>query len=139
MWYVTSTSNTLFSYISTANNFKYAKGYTYQNDMYTLNNESVTFWDITNENNKNSLNNAHYTCFNDSGECSTLAYIHFINGYTLKSISLTNNKKIEEVLKEMLSVDDVNKKSSTIKDAVEMWYQKYLFEYDNFIEDSIYC
>ena len=39
----------------------------------------------------------------------------------------------------MLHSDNVNKKNSTIKSAVDAWYKKYLGNYTSYLEDTIFC
>ena len=39
----------------------------------------------------------------------------------------------------MLYNDDVNTTNSIIKTGVDAWYKKYMLDYDDYIEDTIYC
>ena len=39
----------------------------------------------------------------------------------------------------MLSAEDVNKTNSTIKTAVDNWYQSNMTNYTDYIEDTVYC
>ena len=141
LWYTTETTNTSMSYIEVANNYKYAKGYTWDGSKYVLDNDtSVTFWNINDSDNKESINNAHYTCWNNTGECTTISYIYIINVNSLRYIDLVNGKSIDDAKNEMLYNNDVNRVNSTIKSGVDAWYKHYLLEdYDDYIEDTIYC
>ena len=147
LWYAISTSKTDMKYFRVENNYKYAKGYTYDENsgVYTLNNDSVTFFEI-NDINRTSLNNAHYTCLNTSGECTTLFYVYAMstlpnsNENEIFYIKLTEGISLEDALNEMLYNDNVNTKNSTIKSGVDAWYKQYLLEdYDEYIEDTIFC
>jgi hypothetical protein len=141
LWYTTSTSNTSMAYIKVANNYKYAKGFTWDGSKYVLDNDtSISFWDISDGTNKTSLNNAHYTCWNASGECATISYIYYITGDVPYFINLSGGKDIETALNEMLHDNGVNAINSTIKSGIDAWYKHYLLEdYDDYIEDTIFC
>ena len=39
----------------------------------------------------------------------------------------------------MLYNNDVNQINSTIKSGIDAWYKHYMLNYDNYIEDTIYC
>ena len=137
LWYTTSTSNTTMNYIKLSNVYKYSKGFTWNGSKYILDDDtSVSFWNITDSTNKTKLNNAHYTCLNDTGECETLAYIYYAPYY----IELTNGKSVEDALNEMLYDPAVNSINSTMKTGIDAWYKHYLLEeYDDYIEDTIFC
>lgn len=147
LWYTTATSNTSMTYIKVVNDYKYAKGFTYKLDpddntyKYFLNDTTaVSFWNINDSTNKTSLNNAHYTCWNTNGKCTTLSYIYYLNWATPYYINLTGGKSVEDILQEMLSSSDVNTTNSTMKSGVDAWYKKYILaDYDNYIDDTIYC
>jgi hypothetical protein len=127
--------------MSSSGNVKYSKSFTWDGSKYILNDEnSVTFSDIKDSTNRESLNNAHYTCWNTSGECTTLSYIYnSYNTYNLSYINLTNGKSIEDAINEMLYNDDVNKYDSTIKTVIDKWYENNLASYSNYLEDTIFC
>ena len=119
---------------------KYSKSFTWNGSKYFLNDEnSITFSDIKDSANRTSLNNAHYTCFNTSGECNTLAYIYAINGTSLYCINLTNGRSIEDALNEMFYNDDVNEKDSIVKKYIDNWYENNLASYSSYLEDTIFC
>ena len=141
LWYTISTSNISMTYIKVENNYKYAKGFTYDSgtNTYTLNSDSVSFWNINDSANKTSLNNHHYTCFNTTGDCTTISYIYYLSDTTPYYINLANGKSVEDALDEMLESDNVNQINSTMKTGVDAWYEKYLTEYSIYLEDTIYC
>ena len=81
-----------------------------------------------------------YTCWNTTGECTTLSYIYYVSGTTSYYVNLTDGKSIEEAKNEMLYNNDVNTINSTMKSGVDAWYKHYLLEdYDDYIEDTIFC
>ena len=146
LWYTTATTNTSMTYLICSNNYKYSKGFTWDGSKYILDNDtSVTFWNINDSTNKTSINNAHYTCWNETGECTTISYIYYISGTNLIGtkpyfINITNGKSVEDAKNEMLYDDNVNTTNSTIKSGVDAWYKHYLLEdYDDYIEDTIFC
>ena len=140
LWYTTATSNTSMTYIKDFTNVKYAKGFTYNNGTYTLNSDSVSFWNISDSTNQASINNAHYTCWNTTGECTTISYIYYILGTTPYYINITGGKSVETALNEMLHDNNVNSINSTMKTGVDAWYKEYLLEdYDDTLEDTIFC
>ena len=139
LWYATSTSATSMTYIKEVNTYKYAKGFTYENGSYKLNDESVSFWNMSDITNKNSINNHHYTCFNESGECTILSYIYYIDRTIPYYINLTNGKSVDDALNEMLYDEDVNTNDSTIKTYLENWYQSNLSSYTSYLEDIVFC
>ena len=141
IWYVVSSKPYTFDYLSSENEYKYAKSFTYENGKYTLNNESAMVWDLGNSSEQEKLNNYHYTCFNASGECETVYYIYYKtdDNKSLYYIELNNGVSIEEALQSMLSSDDVNKTNSTIKDAIDTWYTNNMTGYTEYLEDAVFC
>ena len=140
LWYVTSTNAINFSYIKPTNIYKCGNSFTYEDGTYKLNDEgSVMFWNMYDSSHRTLLNNAHYTCFNESGECTTLYYIYYVSGKNLYYIQLNDGKNVSDALDEMLTADDVNTTNSTMKNAVDAWYERYLLNYTDYLEDTIFC
>jgi hypothetical protein len=133
--------------MSNSGDVKYSKSFNWDGSKYVLNSEdSIIFSDITDSTNKEKLNNAHYTCWNISGECTTLSYIYLHTKYNFENyrdklyyINLDGGKSIKDALNEMLYVDDVNKYDSTIKTYLDTWYENNLVSYSNYLEDTIFC
>ena len=143
MRYVTSTTRLHVDYYdSSTSGLKYASGFSYDNGIYVLNDDYYMLWDYRDTGSMERLSNAHYTCFNTTGECSTLAYVYYVENSRILDrqnvyyISLSDYVDIDWALMEML---DANINDSTIKDALDAWYKKYLNEYTYYIEDAIYC
>ena len=136
--YIVSTYYTNgYRYYSVLNKYKIANGFTYENGNYTLNNDGITTWDFRIQ----TLSNYHYTCWNESGICDTISYMYsfgYSAGQTLY-LSMTNGKSISDIVNEMLNSDDVNKYNSVNKTGIESWYKHKIFDYNSYIEDTIYC
>lgn len=144
VYYIAFTDNTprlYIDYTKSSEPIKYSNGYTYSNGTYTLNDtNSVTFWDTTEEN-VQKINNAHYTCLNETGVCTTVYYVYnyFAEWRGLYYIPLTNGTSVEGAMTEMLTADDVNTTDSPLKIINEIWYEQNLLPYKNYIEDTIFC
>lgn len=132
---------------STSSIYKYAKDFEYKIDpddgiyKYFLN-DAITgnFWDIiADDPNKLILSNAHYTCFNTSGKCEEISYVVALNDFYLWYININDGKSVEDVKNEMLYDDDVNTKNSVIKTGIDLWFEKYLLDYSDYLEDTIFC
>lgn len=108
---------------------------------YKLNDDLVIFWNYLDSTNKESLNSHHYTCLNASGEYENINYVHYLNSNSnsLYYVTLSHGKGIEDAINEMLYADDINKNDSTIKKAIDIWYEKYMINYTSYLEDTIYC
>ncbi len=140
LWYVTDTYATNMLYVKVSDDYKYAKSYTWDGNKYVLDdNTSVNFWNIVDNANQESINNAHYTCWNDTGECTSVSYIYDLSNVWVFYVDLTDGKSIADAVNEMLYNDDVNAINSTIKTGVDSWYKKYLLNYSEKLEDTIFC
>jgi hypothetical protein len=129
---------TYYSYSKSASdlstNHVYGGDVTYSNGTYTLI-DTLTFPGMW-QSNYTLLNNYHYTCFSTGTTCSSVYYIYFtIQNNGAYYISLTNGKKVEDALNEMLT----NKSDSTAKGAIDSWYNTNLSSYTSYIEDTVYC
>ena len=137
VWYVTSASTTSFSYEKINELYKYANSFTYENGVYTLNDDSFNTWDIVNNN--YNLRNHHYTCFNETGVCDTVNYIFTLRDGAISYYQLSNGASIEDVVNDILYAEDVNRINSTLKSTIDSWYANNLIDYTDYIEDTIYC
>ena len=118
---------------------KFGSSFTYDDNTntYTL---SGTTYNISNwYSNYETINNAHYTCWNIEGKCSTISYVFGINWYSTYYIDMTNGKNVNDLLNEMLYSNDVNRYNSIVKGIVDAWYEKYLLDYTDKLEDTVYC
>ena len=119
-------SNLVTSYV-------YGNDVTYSNGTYTLINTMTSTGTWAND--YNTLNNNHYTCFSTSTTCSRVYYIYYTNSSYAYYITLTNGKKVEDAIDEMLT----NTNDSTIKTTIDTWYSTNVSSYTSYIEDTVYC
>ena len=119
-----------------ATSYLYGNSYTYNNGTYTLVDtiSSTGTW----SSDYNTLNNNHYTCLNATGICESLYYIYYTSSSTAYYITLTNGKSVEDALDEMLTSSS-NTTDSTIKTAIDTWYESNMTGYTPYLEDTIYC
>ena len=128
--------------------YLYGKDFTYSGGSYTLTNTMTSTGTWSND--YNTLNNAHYTCFNTTGTCPSIYYIYYTDSSYAYYITLTNGKSVSDALSDML---DYNTTSSTIKGnnvtsgTLDYWYYNNIEgvndskgnSYSTYIEDTIYC
>ena len=139
--YVGYMYNTVYSYLHKnfdTNTYKFANSFTYSNGTYTLSSNSVSFAG-GDDSDISSLSTHHYTCWNTTGTCSTISYIYGTGTTGFYYVNITDGKNVNNILTEMLSVNIVNQKSSTIKSGLEAWYAKNLDLYSSYIEDTVFC
>lgn len=136
-----SVSNTGYRYYS-SNAFLYSNDFTYNDvtNTYTLGSDRVSYWDTTTSDYSSNIATHHYSCFNETGECSTINYIFTATGYgTIEYHKLTNGRSMEDAFDEMINNDDINTINSFVKSGVDQWYKKHLLYYANYLEDTIFC
>lgn len=127
---------------SSTGTFKFGNSFTYRNGRYTLSGTTKT-WSLANYNKDtvdSELGKTHYTCFNTSGSCTTLAYVINSVGESstdyLRYISLENGFGIDEALDEMFST---NTSDSIAKRLIDAWYKNYMINYTSYLEDTVFC
>lgn len=141
LWYTVSYNNFInLNHVSIKDNFTYGNNFTYENGKYKLKDtKKINDVDLYKDN--TLINNYHYTCWNTTGECSTLSYIY--NYYADEGkkyyIDLVNGNSIEDALTEMLSANDVNTYNSVIKSGIDAWFEHNILEYSNYLEDTVFC
>ncbi len=114
--------------------YYYGRDVTWNGTTYTLSEEeSGSIADM-----HSKLNNKHYTCLSTSTSCSTVYYIYSMSDATSDAyyMTLTNGKKIEDALDEMLNYNTTN---SNIKDAIDNWYSTNMTNVTDYLENAIYC
>ena len=110
--------------------------FTYANGTYTLKNTmTVATW----SSGYNTINNNHYTCMTTGTTCTSLYYVFYTMSSTAYYITLTGGKSVNDALNEMLYADDVNTKDSTIKTYIDSWYENNLIDYEDKLEDTVFC
>ena len=110
----------------------YGNTFTYENNTYTL---SGT--------NNGADSTHHYTCFNDTGICSSLFYVFHVDASTAYYITLTNGKSIDDAFTEM----NTNTNNSSVKTAVDNWFNNTFAtyfttkskDYNDYLEDTVWC
>lgn len=125
-----------FSSIVTSRAFLMGNSFTYANGTYTLTNTLSSF---VNSSTVSNLTNYHYTCFDSTGSCTTLYYIFYFSNPYGYYLELTGGKSVENVIDEMLFNDNVNKDSSTIKQAIDYWYEHNMISFTKYLEDTVWC
>ena len=132
---------TRYAYASaTGTNWYYAPDVTYANGTYTLTNKTIsgTTYNVETKStiSGTNLNYQHYTCGSTTATtCTSVRYVYYVSSSTAYYITLTNGKKVEDALSEMFS----NTTDSTIKTAIDTWYQSNMTSYTSYLEDTIYC
>ena len=147
--YVGYMYNTVYEYTdktmsSVTESIIYGNSFTYNNGVYTLKN-TTSFSDFSS--NYSTINNYHYTCFNTTGNCTSVYYIYNVVNPTAYYITLTDGKSIENAINEMLYNSDVNTKDSTIKSYIDEWYGSSIVGqsdsngklYTSYLENPIFC
>ena len=138
--YVGYKYNTVYTYssktMSSQSNIVFANSFTYANGTYTLTDTmTVATW----SSGYNTINNNHYTCMTTGTTCSSIYYVYYTSSSSANYITLTGGKSINDALNEMLYADDVNTKDSTIKAYIDNWYENNLIDYEDKLEDTIFC
>lgn len=114
--------------------YYYGSDVTWNGTTYTLNDaESGTIANMYSK-----LSSKHYTCLSTSSSCSTVYYIYNMYSATGDAyyMTLTNGKKIEDALDEMLNYNTTN---SNIKTVIDNWYSTNMTNVTDYIENAIYC
>lgn len=89
-------------------------------------------------------NGYRYTCFNETGTCQTINYIHFINPTTVRShgnfhyVNFSDGIKVEDAVKQM-TTESLHTTSSNIKTTIDNWYATNMNAYTNKLEDTTWC
>ncbi len=136
--YVGYMYGTVYAYSTkSASNFGtyyYGSDVTWNGTKYSL--SDATRGTISNVYSK--LNEHHYTCLSTSSSCSAVYYIYYMSGSTSDAyyVTLTNGKKIEDALDEMLNYNTTN---SNIKTVIDNWYSTNMTNVTNYLENAIYC
>ena len=129
-----------YCYWGTEEKYKYSSSVSYSNGTYTLTGDVKEIWDVPKSTDQELLSTHHYTCFTTGTTCSTVNYVyaHDRSGY-LRYVPLSEGINVETALSNMLNADDVNRDDSVVKEGVDGWYKRYLINYANSLEDTIFC
>ena len=86
------------------------------------------------------LSNNHYMCLeNNSKECDKVAYIYYYDDNKVAYYILLENGKVSNIDEALDSMIKNNSNDSEIKTIIEAWYEKNLINYQEYLEDTIYC
>ena len=125
-----------------SNTYSYGSSFEFVDEDESISGDGTyTLVDATTD--KNEISTHHYTCFNETGECSELYYIYLNDNSKAYYITLMDGKSIEDAYAEM----NTNTNSSTVKTAVDNWFNntfKTYFttnnkDYDDYLEDTVWC
>lgn len=119
-------------------NFIYGNDVTYSNNEYILKNTYISKNGYLADQDRIS-EKYHYTCFSTTNACEVVYYIRYpeYNDSPLV-VKLENGKKIEDVVKSS-TYESSNENDSNIKEYIDIWYENNLFNYEDYLEDSIWC
>ena len=125
--------------------YYFGSGYSYDYNPQTNQYE----YSLTDEEAKDytdDITTTHYTCWKTTpgGTCVNLSYVyhHRSNQQQMYYINLSDGKGINNALNEMLYADNVNTYDSTIKFAIDKWYEHYILPYPEFtskLENAVFC
>ena len=117
----------------------YGSSFIYDNNTntYTLSGTTHTFSDWRSA--YNQLNYTHYTCWNNTGSCSTISYISATNSLYPIYYNLTKGESINDMINAMLFDDNVNNYNSAAKSMIDIWYKYNFTKYTDQIEKTVYC
>lgn len=134
MGYIVNVSSYSFRYIDRGNVYRIGNSFKYDNGVYTLV-DTKDLWDVSLSDN---FDRRHYTCFNESGVCSTIYYV-FYGSTSQMLFQLSGGKNIEDSINEMLYNDDVNRYDSPLKEVVDYWFANNMIQYEEYLEDTVWC
>ena len=138
VYYYSLTGGTTDGTTLSNKNYVFGSSFTYANGTYTLS-DTTTINSDNWESQKSNVNTHHYTCLSSGTTCSSIYYVYWIsNGYAYYT-TLTGGKSVDDALNEMLYPDDVNKNDSTIKAYIDNWYENNLIDYEDKLEDTVFC
>ena len=124
---------------STGTGWYYAPDVTYSNGRYTLVSKGSYNVETKSTISGTNLKYHHYTCASKSAKtCTSVRYVYYVSTYTAYYITLTNGKKVEDALDEMLTSSS-NANDSNIKTAIDTWYAANMTSYTSKLEDTPYC
>ena len=131
---IASTNNYQITYNNT---FKYIYGndVTWDGTKYTLTDTYTSTSGWSNDR-TTAAKKYHYTCFNTTGECTDVYYIHYFGSNTsIYYLTLSSGKNIEDAKNEMFT----NTTDSKMKQTIDTWYSQNMTAYTSKLEDTIWC
>ena len=124
-----------YSY-DTGTGWYYAPDVTYSNGTYTLVSKGSYNVETKSDISGTNLQYHHYTCGSATATtCASVMYAYSVSSLKAYYITLTNGKKVEDAIDEMLT----SSTDSTIKTAIDTWYASNMTSCTNKLEDTPYC
>ena len=112
--------------------------FSYSDGKYTLGSNRITT-KLKSSNDYNTLSQYHYSCSGTNTECEKIMFIYYIYNKSILYIELEGGESINDAMKNMVSDSNLNKYDSIMKIAVDSFFQNYLIDYKNYIEETIFC
>ena len=128
-----------YNYYDSNDDWYYSETISYNNGVYTLTGDIKKMWNLYDSTFRINANTHHYTCFGEGTSCETAGYVRYQANYNTNYILLNGEQDINELINKALYANDVNSKNSRIKEAIELWYKKHLLDYDQYLEDTVFC
>ena len=124
---------------ATGTGLMYAPDVTYANGIYTLTSKDSYNIETKSAISGTNLSYHHYTCGSVSETtCTSVRYVYYVAGNIAYYITLSNGKKVEDAIEDMLT-NSSNSTDSTIKGVIDNWYSTNMTSYTNYLEDTVYC
>ena len=130
---ISSTNNYQIRYDDTFE-FVYGNDVTWDGTKYTLT-DTYTSTSGWNSDKATLTKKYHYTCFNTTGECIDVYYIHYFGSDTIYYLKLLSGKNIEDAKNEMFT----NTTDSKMKQTIDTWYSQNMTSYTSKLEDAPWC
>ena len=143
--YVNNATDTGYSYWDASVNIKFSSSFHYENGMYILDDtDSVYMRENGSSTAISNIDTHRYTCWNNSGQCETISGIYSLTESRagIRYIEITGGLSLDEAVNSMLYDNTVNRKDSTIKKAIDVWYKQNILKDEkngNYIEYVTYC
>ena len=126
--------------------YKYSDSFSFEDGTYKLDEDYEMIWDMGDENERNKVSGAHYTCLNKSGECSSLYYVYYFwnepfssggNAWQMYYYRLDDGEDINQLLSKMR--ENIN--DSDAKSKIDSWYEDNILgtNDEGLLEDTVFC
>ena len=115
----------------------YAKSIEYRNNKYYL--KDYKKIDVTTD--FSDLNDYHYRCLdNDLTSCAIAGYVYLYNKVSTHDFYMVRLADgITDVNYAINLSTKTNTRNSNAKFVIDLWYEKNLLNYSNYLEETIYC
>jgi hypothetical protein len=125
-----SSASWLYSYIQ---NYYFASSVEWDGSKYNL----VDTIGLENYDNVDNLSTHHYFCPSyGQTSCTTVRYIHYRSNSQTNYVTMSGGITTPD---ELIVQSRANETDSSMKNAVDRWYEHYLIDYTDKLEDSVFC